>query len=110
MFVAILGCLIFAFSVLQIRFPGLAALLKNSEPETWEAIGSPSGLSFADLGNTLSLFSWILSEKFLDSENSEILVEGKRAFAKARRVKCGLISGVAIAVTGFAIALVQAFV
>ncbi|WP_226668843.1 hypothetical protein [Microbulbifer aggregans] len=110
MFIAILGFLILAGSVLQIRFPGLAGLLKESEPETWKKIGSPSGFSFSDLGNTLSLFSWILAEKFVDSENADVLEEGRRAFAKARRVKFGLILGVVTMVAGFAIALVRAFV
>ena len=109
MVVTIFGCLVFVVSVLQIRFPSLADALKKSEPEIWEKLGSPSGYSFSDLGNTLSLYSWVLSKKFLDSDKSKILEEGERAFAKAHRVKYGLIFGLAIMLSGLALALVQSF-
>ena len=109
MVVTVFGCLIFVVSVLQIRFPNLAALLKNAEPATWKCLGAPSGFSFADLGNTISLYSWVLSEKFLESDNREIVEEGKRAYIKARRVQYGLISGLVAMVVGLAMALVQEF-
>ncbi|MFV8784461.1 hypothetical protein ACNKU7_18750 [Microbulbifer sp. SA54] len=109
MIVTILGCLIFAVSILQIRFPDLAVLLKSKDPATWEFLGAPSGFSFADLGNTLSLFSWVLSKKFLDSNNPDIVAEGQRAHIKARRVRYGLILGLVIMVAGLAMALVQSF-
>ncbi|MFI2812463.1 MULTISPECIES: hypothetical protein [Microbulbifer] len=105
--IAILGCLVLVVSVLQIRFPGLARTLKNSEPEIWEKLGSPSGYSFSDLGNTFSLYAWVLSKKFLDSEKSIIIEEGERALKKARLVRCGIIVGVALIVSGFALVLVQ---
>ncbi|WP_295802206.1 hypothetical protein [uncultured Microbulbifer sp.] len=109
MIVTIFGCLIFVVSILQIRFPNLAVLLKNEEPTTWRFLGAPSGFSFADLGNTLSLYSWVLSKKFLDSNNPEIVAEGKRAHIKARRVRYGLILGLIIMIAGLAMALVQSF-
>ncbi|WP_231758790.1 hypothetical protein [Microbulbifer elongatus] len=109
MVVTIFGCLVFVVSVLQIRFPSLADALKKSEPEIWEKLGSPSGYSFSDLGNTLSLYSWILSRKFLDSDESEVLEEGEKALTKARRVKYGLILGLAIMLSGLTLALVQSF-
>ena len=109
MIITIFGCLIFLVSVLQIRFQNLAALLKNYEPATWKSLGAPSGFSFADLGNTIALYSWILSKKFLDSDNPEIIAEGERAHIKTRRIKYGLILGLAIMVTGLAVTLVRSF-
>lgn len=109
MILAILGCVIFVVSVFQIRFPVFAILLKKAEPETWKYLGAPLGGSFADLGNTIALYSWILSKKFLDSGNPEIVEEGKRALVKARRVQFGLVLGLAAMVTGFTVALVRAF-
>lgn len=109
MLVAVLGCLIFVVSVLQIRFPGLAVMLKNTEPEIWKSLGAPSGFSFTDLGNTISLYTWILSKRFLDSDNPELVEAAKRAHAKARRVQCGLILGLIMMVAGFAVALLRTF-
>lgn len=109
MIVTVFGCLIIVISVLNIRFPILASTLKNTEPELWKKLGSPSGYSFSDLGNTLSLYSWVLSKKFLDSDKSEILAEGKRALTRARRVKNGLVLGLVMIVSGLALVLVQSF-
>ena len=109
MLVAVLGCLILVVSVLQIRFPGLAVMLKNTEPEIWKSLGAPSGFSFADLGNTISLYTWILSKRFLDSDNPELVEAGKRAHAKARQVQYGLILGLIMMVAGVAVALLRTF-
>ena len=107
--ITILGCVIFAISVLQLRFPILAEALKESEPEIWKRLGSPSGISFSDLGNTLSLYSWILSKNFLNSESSHVQKVGKRALTKARRIQYGLILGLVLLFSGLAMALVQSF-
>ncbi|WGL17718.1 hypothetical protein PVT68_05335 [Microbulbifer bruguierae] len=110
MLVTILGCMIFFISVLQIRFPNLAGALKESEPVMWKTVGSPSGFSFSDLGNTLSLYSWVLSRKFLGSDSSRVLREGERAFIKARRIQYRLILGLAFSFVGLVMSLVQSFV
>lgn len=109
MVITIFGLLIFVVCVLQIRFPDLASVLKELEPEVWRKLGSPSGYSFSDLGRTLALYSWVLSQKFLDSDKSEIVTEGHRAFTKARRVKFGLFSGLLIMFLGLVFALVRSF-
>ncbi|WP_226642428.1 hypothetical protein [Microbulbifer variabilis] len=107
MAIVILGCVILAICIFNLRFPQLAELLKSSAPETWRKLGSPSGYSFADLGNTISLYNWVLSRKFEDSENTAILITGERAFSKARRVKCGILTGIVLIITGFLFVLGQ---
>ncbi|WP_346836598.1 hypothetical protein [Microbulbifer sp. SAOS-129_SWC] len=109
MIVTIFGCLIFVASVFQIRFPNLAVLLRNEESATWKSLGAPLGFSFTDLGNTLSLYSWVLSKKFLESENPEIVEEGKKAYIKAHRIKYGLILGLTTIIMGLAVDLVRSF-
>lgn len=103
----VLGCIFLALGVLQIRFPYLAEILKNSDPETWKRLGSPSGYSFADLGNTISLYSWILSKGFRDSASSDILEEGERSFVKARRAKYQMLAGLFLIVLGLLTVLTQ---
>lgn len=104
----VLGCIFLALGVLQIRFPYLAETLKKSDPETWKRLGGPSGYSFSDLGNTISLYIWILSKGFSDSASSDILEEGKKAFAKARRAKYQMLAGLFLIVLGLLVVLTQA--
>lgn len=109
MVVTVFGCLVFVISVLQIRFPVLAGTLKKSEPEIWKKLGQPSGYSFSDLGNTLSLYGWVLSGDYSLSKCPNVLGEGERALRKARRIRHGMILGLVIMALGLVLTLVQSF-
>lgn len=108
MIVFLIGCFIFLIGVFNIRFATMANVLRQSDVSTWNSLGSPYGYSFSDLGKTISLYSWILSKKFVNSESEDIVAEGNRIFPKALLAKRVMLVGLFTMFLGLVITLANA--
>ena len=101
MITLILGMALILIGAVSISFPDLCRSLKVNDERQWKALGSPSGLSFTDLGKTIGVYSWVLNFGYEASHNTEITNLGKLALKKALFAKYTLLWGCLFLVLGF---------
>lgn len=101
MITLILGAALILIGAVSISFPDLCRSLKVNDEPQWRALGSPMGLSFADMGKTLGVYSWVINFGYEKSANTEIVDLGKQAIKKALFAKYTLLWGCLFLVLGF---------
>lgn len=105
MIILLLGSCLLILGVLSIRFPDISKALSNYDSVQWHRLGSPAGYSFSDLGNTLSLYSWLLNEGYNTCESQEVKSLCIEAHKKAVMAKYLMQVGVLLLVVGSGLAL-----
>lgn len=96
MLILTLGALLIVIGAVSMSFPKLCESLKLNDPEQWKTLGSPNGHSFADLGGTSGVFTWVLQHGYEKSQSSDVVKLGVTALRKARFAKYSLQLGVVV--------------
>lgn len=103
--ILLIGMILIVVGVFSIQFKDLCSALESSDKSQWKLLGSPKGLSFADLGKTLGLYSWILDYGFDQSSDTKIVQQGRAAYRKALFAKYTLLWGCTFLVLGYGLSL-----
>lgn len=105
MTILILGMLLIVVGAVSISFSDLCRALKSNDENQWKVLGSPAGLSFADLGKTIGVYNWVLGFGYEQSPNTEIVYLGKAALKNALFAKYTMVWGCTFVAVGFFLAL-----
>ena len=100
-----LGLMLVLIAALSISFPQLCHALKTDDTENWKRLGSPNGIAVADLGQSASVFSWVLNHGYESSTSDTVNRLGQQALQRALMAKYAMLAGVIMIVVGFFSAL-----
>ncbi len=105
MIILTLGMLLIVVGAVSISFPDLCRSLKLNDERQWNSLGAPNGLSFADLGKTIGVYTWVLGFGYERSPNPEVVNLGKAALKKALFAKYTMVWGCLFVAVGFFLAM-----
>ncbi|ARU29222.1 hypothetical protein [Cellvibrio sp. PSBB006] len=105
MIILSIGMLLIVVGAVSISFSDLCCALKLNDESQWKTLGAPVGISFADLGKTIGVYSWVLGFGYEQSHNAEIVNLGKAALKKALFAKYTMMWGCIFVVLGFFLGL-----
>lgn len=100
-----LGMLLIVIGAVSISFSDLCRALKLNDESQWKMLGAPIGVSFADLGKTIGVYTWVLGFGYEQSRNQDVVNLGKAALKKALFAKYTMVWGCIFVVIGFFLAL-----
>lgn len=103
--ILVLGLALIIAGSLAINFVELSKSLKLHDQIQWQALGSPQGTSFADLGKSIGVMSWVLAHGYEHSPSQEVRALGAADLAKAQMAKYSLLIGALCLPVGFILAL-----
>lgn len=105
MIILSLGMLLIIVGAVSISFSDLCHALKLNDESQWKTLGAPIGVSFADLGKTIGVYSWVLGFGYEQSQNTDIINLGKAALKRALFAKHTMLWGCVFVSLGFFLAL-----
>jgi|GEM_PF-2035121 len=103
---AALGIVFIIIGAVLLRFPKLCNALKEHETAYWQNIGSPGGASFADMGRSAGLFSWVLNHGY-EKSHPTVAELGQQALIKATLAKYSMLIGIFLLAVSFAFVLIH---